>query len=86
MPIVGALDVHRRQITFRTLELASGESRRGRIAPVAARQHAQERRSIGDRARHRTCRVLTVRDRYNAGPAHEPECWLDADKRVVVRR
>src|SRR4051795_4012164 len=35
MQIVGALDVHRRQITFRTLELASGESRRGRIAPVA---------------------------------------------------
>jgi transposase len=35
MQIVGALDVHRRQITFRTLEPASGESRRGRIAPVA---------------------------------------------------
>jgi transposase len=35
MQIVGALDVHRRQITFRTLELASGESRRGRISPAA---------------------------------------------------
>jgi transposase len=35
MQIVGALDVHRRQITFRTLELASGESRGGRISPVA---------------------------------------------------
>jgi transposase len=35
MQIVGALDVHRRQITFRTLEPASGESRRGRISPVA---------------------------------------------------
>ena len=34
MQIVGALDVHRRQITFRTLELVSGESRRGRISPV----------------------------------------------------
>jgi transposase len=34
MQIVGALDVHRRQITFRTLELASGETRRGRISPV----------------------------------------------------
>jgi hypothetical protein len=33
--IVGALDVHRRQITFRRLERASGESRRGRISPVA---------------------------------------------------
>jgi transposase len=35
MQIVSALDVHRRQITFRTLELASGESRRGRVSPVA---------------------------------------------------
>jgi transposase len=35
MQIVGALDVHRRQITFRTLELASGESSRGRISPAA---------------------------------------------------
>src|SRR5437868_2706314 len=35
MQIVGALDVHRRQITFLTLELASGESRRGRISPAA---------------------------------------------------
>jgi transposase len=35
MQIVSALDVHRRQITFRTVELASGESQRGRISPVA---------------------------------------------------
>ena len=35
MQIVGALDVHRRQITFKTLELASGESWRGRISPAA---------------------------------------------------
>jgi hypothetical protein len=35
MQIVGALDVHRRQITFKTLELVSGESRRGRISPAA---------------------------------------------------
>ena len=35
MQIVGALDVHRRQITFKTLELASGESARGRISPAA---------------------------------------------------
>jgi hypothetical protein len=35
MQIVGALDVHRRQITFRTLALASGESSRGRISPAA---------------------------------------------------
>ena len=35
MKIVGALDVHRRQITFKTLEPASGESSRGRISPAA---------------------------------------------------
>ena len=35
MQIVGALDVHRRQITFKTLDLVSGESRRGRISPAA---------------------------------------------------
>ena len=35
MQIVGALDVHRRQITFKTLEPASGESSRGRVSPAA---------------------------------------------------
>jgi hypothetical protein len=35
MQIVGALDVHRRQITFRTIDPASGESSRGRISPAA---------------------------------------------------
>src|SRR3954454_18747374 len=35
MQIVSALDVHRSQITFRTLEVATGECRRGRISPAA---------------------------------------------------
>jgi len=35
MKIVGAFDVHRRQITFKTLEPASGECSRGRISPAA---------------------------------------------------
>jgi hypothetical protein len=35
MQIVSALDVHRRQITYRTVELTSGETRRGRISPAA---------------------------------------------------
>src|SRR2546428_313275 len=35
MQIVGALDVHRRQITTKTLDLESGEVRRGRISPAA---------------------------------------------------
>ncbi len=41
MQIVGALDVHRRQITFKTIELATGEVRRGRITP-AVRQSVRE--------------------------------------------
>src|SRR5205809_2261485 len=35
MQIVGALDVHRRQITTKTLDLESGEVRRGGISPAA---------------------------------------------------
>ena len=35
MQIVSALDVHRRQITFRTLDLVSGESRRAVPAYIA---------------------------------------------------
>jgi hypothetical protein len=34
MEIVGALDVHRRQITYKTLALESGEVGRGRIVPA----------------------------------------------------
>jgi transposase len=35
MQIVSALDVHRRQITYKTVDLVSGESWRGRISPAA---------------------------------------------------
>lgn len=35
MQIVSALDVHRSQITYKTVDLASGESWRGRISPAA---------------------------------------------------
>ena len=35
MEIVCALDVHRRQITTKTLDLQTGEVRRGRISPAA---------------------------------------------------
>ena len=41
MRIVSALDVHRRQITFKTVDLESGEVRRGRISP-AARESVRE--------------------------------------------
>ncbi len=34
MQIVGALDVHRRQITHKTLDLVTGDVRRGRLSPA----------------------------------------------------
>ena len=34
MPIVGGLDIHRKQITFDYLDTATGEIRRGQIAPA----------------------------------------------------
>ena len=38
MPIVGGLDIHRKQITFDYLDTVTGEVKRGQIAP-ADRQH-----------------------------------------------
>ena len=34
MPIVGGLDIHRKQITFDCVDLDTGELRRGKIAPA----------------------------------------------------
>ena len=34
MPIVGGLDIHRKQITFDYLDTATGEVGRGQIAPA----------------------------------------------------
>jgi transposase len=41
MSIVGAFDVHRRQLTFEYLDTVTGELRRGRVAP-ADREHLRE--------------------------------------------
>jgi hypothetical protein len=40
MPIVGGLDIHRKQLTFDYLDTATGEVKRGQIAP-AGRVHLQ---------------------------------------------
>src|SRR5438067_1912763 len=40
MPIVGGLDIHRKQITFDYLDTATGEVKRGQIAP-ADRKHVR---------------------------------------------
>ena len=37
MPIVGGLDIHRKQITFDYLDTETGEVRRGQIAPADRR-------------------------------------------------
>jgi len=34
MPIVGGLDIHRKQLTFDYLDTVTGEVRRGQIAPA----------------------------------------------------
>ena len=34
MPIVGGLDIHRKQITFDYLDTVTGQVRRGQIAPA----------------------------------------------------
>src|ERR1035437_7086106 len=41
MSIVGAFDVHRRQLTFEYLDTATGELRNGRVVP-ADREHLRE--------------------------------------------
>jgi transposase len=41
MSIVGAFDVHRRQLTFEYLDTSTGELKRGRVVP-ADRQHLRE--------------------------------------------
>jgi transposase len=51
MPIVGGFDVHRRQITFDYLDTATGQVRRGRIAPACrATLRAWLARTIDDPA------------------------------------
>ena len=44
MPIVGGLDIHRKQLTFDYLDTVTGEVRRGQIAP-AGRGQARSSRS-----------------------------------------
>jgi transposase len=41
MRIVGALDIHRSQITFKWEDMETGEVRRGQIAPVARKSMQQ---------------------------------------------
>ena len=53
---------------------------------IGAGHRAEQRRGVGDGARHRARRVLAVRDRDDAAAADQAERRLDADERVDVRR
>ncbi len=55
MPIVGGLDIHRKQITFDYLDTVTGEVRRGQIAP-ADRGHLAAWLAAGSPGRTRTSR------------------------------
>ena len=46
MEMVGGLDLHRSQITFRTVDLRTGELRRGKIYP-GAREAVSWMNSVG---------------------------------------
>ena len=66
MPIVGGLDIHRKQITFDYLDTVTGEVKRGQIAP-ADREHVRAWlartcfRSAGAIWPRRTCPVPVSR-------------------------
>jgi transposase len=90
MPIVGGLDIHRKQITFDYLDTVTGEVRRGQITP-ADRARARlagpvrwpRRRRVRGRRVYRVAicrrgaRVLAAR-LYGVGPvtALAMTCWL----------
>src|SRR5437867_3214729 len=52
MQIVGALDVHRSQITTKTLDMQTGEVRRGRISPGAREPLRQSLERFAGREAH----------------------------------
>jgi len=52
MQIVGALDVHRSQITTKTLDVETGEVRRGRISPAAREPLSQWLERFAGREAH----------------------------------
>ena len=67
MPIVGGLDVHRKQITFDYLDLDTGELQRGQIAP-ADRAHQAGWRGAAFR------RPVRCRVRGGGGTPNQSSC------------
>ena len=59
MPIVGGLDIHRKQITFDYLDTGTGQVRRGQVSP-ADREHLRGWRGSPG--------VTTSRSRWRGAP------------------
>jgi hypothetical protein len=45
MPIVGGLDIHRKQITFDYLDTGTGQVRRGQVSPASRSAASPSRRT-----------------------------------------
>ena len=62
MPIVGGLDIHRKQITFDYLDTETGQVQRGQISPANRASQARRcNRSAGLICPRRTCPVSVSR-------------------------
>jgi len=81
-----ALERSRRQAGAIVQGGVPGRVGRGGVGRVPPRQHAEQQRGIGDRARDGACRVLAVRDRQDALPADQAHGGLQADHPIDRRR
>ena len=79
MPIVGGLDIHRKQITFDYLDTVTGEVQRGQIAP-ADRAHLRGLAGAGSPA------ATMSRSRWRGAPAGgtSPRSWPRPGSRAHV--
>jgi hypothetical protein len=76
MPIVGGLDIHRKQLTFDYLDTVTGQVRRGQVAP-ADREHLRAwlARFAGRGSAHYT----TGTDRRQQAPRRYRAAVTDCD-------
>src|SRR5215471_7680429 len=77
MPIVGGLDIHRKQITFDYLDTVTGEVQRGQIAP-AGREHVRAwlARFAGDPDIHCPCLLRHADSRSPQALSSRPQLMI----------
>jgi hypothetical protein len=68
MPIVGGLDIHRKQLTFDYLDTVTGEARRGQIAPAGRGHLATAARSLTHPPARRTRQLSGERELMQVRP------------------